>query len=78
MSLLYNINIVIITISVLKTCNFISYFNVSSSFSLATTDSSNLISKAVVVWSLIEKALTLQAWPDGMNDIIITQPPTIH
>ena len=38
------------------------YFNVSSSFSLATTDSSNLISKAVVVWSLIENALTLQGW----------------
>ena len=38
------------------------YFIVSSSFSLATTDSSNLISKAVVVWSLIENALTLQGW----------------
>lgn len=32
----------------------------SSNLSLATTESSNLISNAVVVWSLIAKALTLQ------------------
>ena len=38
------------------------YFIVSNSFSLVTTDSSNLISKAVVVWSLIENALTLHGW----------------
>lgn len=39
---------------------YICHLRLSSNLSLATTESSNLISNAVVVWSLIAKALTLQ------------------
>jgi len=39
-------------------CRF--YLRLSSDLSLATTESSNLISNAVVVWSFIANALTLQ------------------
>ena len=43
------------------------YLRLSSDLSLATTESSNLISNAVVVWSFIANALTLHGWKEKDN-----------